>query len=346
MQRIIGILGTGYYVPDQVLANEALGARVGVAESWIVAKTGVRERRIASPDQATSDLAAEAARRALDAAGLTAADLDLIVVATSTPDWMQPATACAVQGLLGAHRAAAFDMNAVCTGFVYALNVVSGLMAGNPAISRALVIGAETYSRFLDYEDPRTCVLFGDGAGAAVLGPVPSGYGVMSSCLGSDGTKTDWVQVPAGGSRLPASPETVAARDHFFHMDGRAVRTFLKEQFAATVRSAVESAGLTLDDVDMLISHQANGVLLHECLADLGIPASRFHTTFERYGNTGAASVAITLADAIHAGRVDHGSCVLLVAFGGGMTWGGTVIRWTGAPQLAGARTHAAGGVR
>ncbi len=321
-------------MPEGKLDNSTLARHLGIDEDWIVRKTGVYERRVAAPHEATSDLATRAAERALESAGLQAEDVDLIVVATSSPDWIQPATACAVQAQLGAKHAAAFDLSAVCTGFVYALSTVWSVMLGNPAIKTALVIGAETYSRILDYQDRKTCVLFGDGAGAVVLGHVPDGYGVLSSILGADGSKTHWVQIPAGGSRKPATLETVAAREHFFQMDGPSVRAFVGEMFPRVVNDALEAAKLPLDAIDLIIPHQANGVMLKECVRNLGVPDDRVHYTVHHYGNTGGASVAVTLDDAVRAGRVRKGDTLLLVAFGGGMTWGSMVLRWAGVPTL------------
>lgn len=329
MQRsAIGIVGTGSYVPTSRLDNTTLAGNLGVDATWIVRKTGIHERRIAAPHEATSDLATHAAERALQHAQVRAEEIDLIVVATSSPDWIQPATACAVQAKLGAMHAAAFDLSAVCTGFVYALNVVWSMMQGSRSIRYALVIGAETYSRILNYEDRKTCVLFGDGAGAVVLGQVPETVGVLSSVLGADGSKADWVQIPAGGSRKPASVATLEANEHFFQMDGQSVRQFVEEMFPKVVHEALDQADLGLDAVDMIIPHQANGVMLRTCFEGLGLDDARVHYTFQQYGNTGGASVAITLDDAVRAGRVGYGDTLLLVAFGGGMTWGSMALRW------------------
>jgi len=328
MPTSIGILGTGQYIPEQILTNQAIENALGLDENWIVRKTGVYQRHIAAPHEATSDLATRAARCALAAAGMQASDIDLIVVATSTPDWTLPATACVVQANLGATHAAAFDLSAVCTGFIYALSMVQAAMRGQESFRTALVIGAETYSRIIDYEDRKTCVLFGDGAGAVVLGRVPYGYGILASYLRADGTKTSLVQIPAGGSREAITAATLAERKHLFQMDGRGVRSFLAETFTDAIYSVLQRADLSLEDVDLIIPHQANGVILKECFRSLGVQDERVHYILERYGNTAAASVPMTLADAVRAGRVQNGSCLLLMAFGGGMTWGSTVLRW------------------
>jgi len=324
----IGILGTGHYVPEQVMTNQELENSLGLDENWIVRKTGIRQRHIAASHEATSDLATRAAQRALTAAGMQASDLDLVVVATSTPDWTLPATSCVVQANLGAMRAAAFDISAVCTGFVYALSMVQAAMRGQEEFRTALVIGADTYSRILDYEDRKTCVLFGDGAGAVVLGRVPHDYGIMSSYLRADGTKTSLVQIPAGGSRKAITAATLAKHEHLFQMDGRGVRSFLAETFSDAIYPVLHQAHLTLDDIDLVIPHQANGVILRESFRSLGVQDERIHYTVERYGNTAAASVPITLDDAVRTGRVQAGSYLLLMAFGGGMTWGSVVLRW------------------
>lgn len=327
-QPNIGILGTGFYVPEQILTNCTLEHSLGLSKDWIVKKTGIRERRIAAPHEATSDLATRAAERALSAAGITAADIDLVVVATATPDWTLPATACAVQENIGATQAAAFDISAVCTGFVYALTVVQAAMRGHPGFRTALVIGADVYSRILDYQDKKTCVLFGDGAGAVVLGHVPEDYGILSSYLRADGSKTSLVQIPAGGSRKPICMEAIANHEHFFHMDGQAVREFLKKTFPDALYSVLDPISFTLEEIDLVIPHQANGVILQECMQSLGVATEKVHYTLDLYGNTAAASVPITLDDAVRAGRVRMGSLVLLTAFGGGMTWGSIVMRW------------------
>jgi 3-oxoacyl-(acyl-carrier-protein) synthase III len=329
----IGVLGTGSYVPERVLDNDALAASLGVDQRWIVNKTGIRQRRIAAAHEATSDLATRAAQRALAAAGVHPRELDLIVVATSSPDWVQPATACAVQANLGATRAAAVDMNAVCAGFVYALALTSSTMRGDSAYHLALVIGADIYSRVLDYQDRRTSILFGDGAGAAVLGRVPAGEGILASSLHADGARVHCVQIPAGGSRKPATAETVVAGEHFFRMDGRSVRDFVMETFPDIVRCVLDRAGHQLHDVDLIIPHQANLELLEACRRQLSLPRERLHYTVERYGNTGAGSIPITLDDAVRSGRVRTGALILFVGFGGGLTWGGLLLRWTAGPS-------------
>jgi acetoacetyl-CoA synthase len=323
----IGVLGTGSYLPTRVRTNDEAASRFDIAGEWITERTGITERRVAAPDQATSDLAVQAGRRAIDAAGLRPQDLDLLVVATSTPDCSQPATACLVQAQLGA-RCAAFDINAVCTGFVYATALAAATLSAAPGLRYALVIGADTFSRILDPDDRATSVLFGDGAGAAVLGPVPDGYGIIASDLGADGTQHNLVKVPAGGSRTPACTTTIANGDHHFKMDGRGVRDFVWQRVPECVHTALQASSLSVDQLDLVIPHQANGRLVNDCLSSLSVRPDQVHYTLERYGNTGAASVAITLDDAVHAGRVQDLDNILLLGFGGGMTWGSVVLRW------------------
>jgi acetoacetyl-CoA synthase len=321
------IVGTGSYLPSAVLTSDELGARLGVDGNWIMGKTGIRERRVAAPDEATSDLATHAAQRALDDAGIPADDIDLIVLATSTPDQPMPASACLVQAKLGAAHAAAFDVDAVCTGFVYALVTAHSLLMSDPARRTALVIGADTYSRVLDYTDRPTAVLFGDGAGAVVLAKT-DGEGLLATVLASDGTMADLVQIPAGGSRAPTSTATLRSGGHYFTRQGGEVRRLAGKVLPQLVTDLLAAANLELSDVDLIVPHQANGVMLAEWANSLRLPPGAMHLTVERYGNTGAGSVPITLDDAVRQGRVPDLATMLLVAFGGGMTWGGVALRW------------------
>jgi acetoacetyl-CoA synthase len=345
------IRGTGSYVPQTVLTNAELAHRLDIDESWIVDKTHIRERRVAAPEEATSDLATEAARRALESAGISASEIDLIVLATSTPDQPMPATACHVQANLGAHRAVAFDVDSVCSGFVYAFVVAHAILASQSWARHALVLGADTYSRVLDYTDRRTAVLFGDGAGAVVLGPAPqpadSRGCLLATSLGSDGTMADLVQIPAGGSRRPATPQTLADREHYFAMHGGDVRRLANKVFPTLVHDLLAAASMRLDDVDLIVPHQANGAMLEEWASDLGLGPGVLHRTVEKYGNTGAASVPITLDDAVRAGRLRSLARVLMVAFGGGMSWGGVAVSWGAAGSaLENATDRAAGAGR
>lgn len=323
------ILGTGSYLPDRIVTSGELARRIGIDERWIIEKTRVRERRVAAADEATSDLATHAAGRALEAAGLPASKIDLIVLATSTPDEPMPATAYRIQANLGAHRAIAFDVEAVCSGFVYALAVAHAMLASQART--ALVIGADTYSRILDYTDRRTAVLFGDGAGAVVLGRAGDATaGILATALGGDGSYADLVRIPAGGSRRPASVQTLERGEHYFAMRGADVRRLANKVVPSIILELLESASLSMDEVDLIAPHQANGVMLEEWVEVLGLRPGVLHRTIDRYGNTGAASVPITFDDAVRSGRLAGPSTVLMVAFGGGMSWGGVALNWRG----------------
>ncbi|MER8156558.1 beta-ketoacyl-ACP synthase 3 [Streptomyces sp. NPDC094472] len=328
--RPVGILGTGSYLPAEAVSNELVAERAGVTAEWISAKTGIRRRRYAADHEATSDLAVEAARAALADAGIRAGQLGWIVVATSTPDHPQPATACLVQHRIGATGAAAFDINAVCSGFVFALVTAAGLLSagsGAPA-PYALVIGADVYSRIIDRTDRRTAVLFGDGAGAVVLGPVRPGYGLTGSLLTSDGALHELIEVPAGGSRAPASEKTLADGGHFFRMRGRAVSEYVLAELPRAIRALLAAQRTDAASVDHFIPHQANGVLLAKALPDLGLPRARTHLTVAEHGNTSAASIPLALDDARRQGVFTDGELLLLAGFGGGMSLGAALIRW------------------
>jgi 3-oxoacyl-[acyl-carrier-protein] synthase-3 len=324
----VGIIGTGSFLPPRVCSNLELAGLVDTSDDWIVSHTGIRERRYADPAVATSDLAVHAAAQALRDAGTEVSEVGSLVLATSSPDWIQPSTACAVHGRLGLGRVPAFDVSAVCAGFVYALSIGSSMLAAEPAYGPMLVIGAETFSKLLDFRDRGTCVFFGDGAGAVVLGEVSDGFGILSTQLLADGSLTDVVGVPAGGSRLVASADTVEQRDHYFRMDGRRVWDFAVEALPEVVAKALDKAGLSLSDVDLLVCHQANARMIEACTDSLGLDRSRVHLTVDRYGNTAAASVPITLDEARHLDRVSHGDVVVLASVGGGMTAGAIVLRW------------------
>ncbi len=321
----IGILGTGSYLPDRIVSNTEIAGPAGVDADWIERKTGIRTRRRAAPGQATSDLAAEAARRALAAAGADARDVTAIVVATSTPDQPQPATASFVQDLIGAEHAAAVDVNAVCSGFVYALAMAGGLLRSSVtggAGGLALVIGADVYSRILDYQDRKTAILFGDGAGAVVLGPVSSGRGLYAERLRGFGSEHGLIGVAAGGSRRPASAGTLSEGGHYFRMDGRGVRDFVAAQVPKLVHGLLDEARLRPEELHHLVPHQANGVMLRELADRLELPDTRMHLNVEHYGNTGAASIPIALDEAWRGQGVAPGESVLLAGFGGGMNCG------------------------
>lgn len=321
------ILGTGSYLPREVLTSIELGERLGVGERWILEKTGIRERRVAASDEVTSDLATYAALRAIDDAGIAATEIDLLILSTSTPDQPVPATACFVQAKLGASRAAVFDVAAGCTGFLHSVSVAHAMLMTDPRCRTALVIGAGLYSRFLDYRDKRTCVLFGDGAGAVVLGK-SSRAGILTSRLASDGTLAHVAQIPAGGSRTPASPTSVEAGQHYVHLRGGDIRRLVAKLVPELVSDLLEETGIGLPDVDLIVPHQANGSMMAEWRESLNVSPGVMHETIEWCGNTGAASIPITLDDAVRRRRVSAGDVILLVGFGAGVTWGGVTIKW------------------
>ncbi|EWC64005.1 3-oxoacyl-[acyl-carrier-protein] synthase, KASIII [Actinokineospora spheciospongiae] len=319
----VGLLGCGAHLPDEVLDNETVAAAAGVEPGWIERKTGVLARRRAAQEDASSDLAARAAREALRDSGVPADRLSLVVVATSTPDSPQPPTASLVQHLIGATGAAAFDVNAVCSGFVFALETARAMLRPG---GYALVVGVDIYTRIVDPSDRRTAALFGDGAGAVVLGPVEPGRGVLATGLTSRGDLHGMIGVPAGGSRIPPSKDSLLAGEHWFTMDGRGVREFVAAELPAAVAGFLAEHGVPGEAVDHFVPHQANLRMLDEVFPTLGLPNARSHHTVAEYGNTGAASVPITLAAARDSFR--PGETVLLAAFGGGMAIGLSLLRW------------------
>lgn len=325
--RSVGIIGTGRYVPERILTNAELAEMVDTNDEWIVTMTGMKERRIAAPEQATSDLAYEAALKALDAAGITADQLDLIVVCTVTPDSTFPSTACLVQERLGAKRAAAFDLSAACAGFIYGLATASNFIKTG-IYENALVIGAECLSRITDYTDRNTCILFGDGAGAAVLGPVEEGRGFEAFELGADGSGKELLKLEGGGSRKPASIETIEGKKHYIYMNGREVFKFAVRIMGNAAEEALSKAGKTKEDIDLFIPHQANIRIIQSAIDRLDLPKEKCFVNLPKYANTSAASIPIALAEAAEEGRLKQGDTVVLVGFGGGLTWGACVLSW------------------
>ncbi len=324
---VVAVLGVGSYTPERVLNNEDLERMVDTSDEWIVTRTGIRERHIISEEQATSDLGIEAGKRALAQAGLSAGELELILLATATPDQITPATVCHIQRELGAPRAAGFDMNAACTGFVNALMTGHQLIAGG-GFANALIIGADALSTITDYEDRESCVLFGDGAGALVIGAGDGPGVVMDHIVGMDGTGAEMIRVNAGGSRQPASHETIERREHFLRMDGRKVFRFAVAKICELVEEVTTRNGLSLDDIDLIVPHQANLRILEAARRGLGLDADRVMANVDRYGNTSNASIPLALDEAAREGRLQPGMLVILVAFGGGLTWGATLLRW------------------
>ncbi len=325
--RTCSVTGVGSYVPSRILTNAELSKMVETTDEWITSRTGIRERRIAAADEATSDLAAKAALRALEFANVLPDQVDLIIVATITPDMLFPSVACLVQERIGAKRAAAFDLEAACSGFIYALEVGHQFIMSH-TYDTVLVIGAEKLSSIIDWTDRNTCVLFGDGAGAVLLQNRPRSHGLLTACMGADGSKAGLLCMPGGGSRIPASSDSVASRLHYLRMDGR--ETFKNAVLAmcTAAHEALKRCDLRIDQIRCIIPHQANRRIIEAVAERLNAPADRVFVNLDRYGNTSAASVAIALDEAVREGRVRKGELVLLLVFGAGLTWGSAVIEW------------------
>jgi 3-oxoacyl-[acyl-carrier-protein] synthase-3 len=325
--RPVGILGTGKYVPERVLTNFDLEQMVDTNDEWIRTRTGISERRLASAEQASSDLAYEASRIALANAGITADQIDLIIVATVTPDMSFPSTACSLQEKLGARKAAAFDLSAACSGFIYGLANASNFIAMG-TYKYALVVGAECLSKITDYTDRNTCILFGDGAGAVVIGQVPEGRGFQSFELGADGSGGQLLKLEGGGSRYPASPENLELKRSFIYMAGSEVFKFAVRIMGSAAEEALRKAGVDKKDVDLLVPHQANTRIIQAALNRLELPEEKCMINLHKYGNMSAASIPVALAEAVEENRMQEGDHVLLVGFGGGLTWGASVLVW------------------
>ncbi len=325
--RSVSVVGTGSYLPERLLTNADLAKMVATSDEWITTRTGIKERHIAAPQEAASDLAIAAARRALAQAGVAPQDLDLIIVATITPDMFFPSTACLVQKTLGAANAACFDLNAACSGFLYALETARQFIASG-SIETALVIGAEKLSAITDWEDRSTCVLFGDGAGAAVLRHRPGARGILSTVTGADGNLSHLLSMPGGGSRNPASEQTVKDRLHFLKMAGKEVFKYAVNSMLGAAKQALEQCALTIDQVDCIIPHQAN-VRIVQAIGDrLGAPLEKYYINLPRTGNMSAASIPVALDEAARAGFIKPRDVILLVAFGGGFTWAAAILEW------------------
>ena len=323
----VGILGLGKYLPERRLANSELEKIVDTTDEWITERTGIKERRIAREDEATSDMAVNAAKKALEDAGLKPLDIDLIIVATITPDMFFPATACIVQEKLGINHAPAFDISVACSGFIYGIAIAQQFIKSG-IYKHVLVMAAEKMSSVTDWKDRSTCVLMGDGAGAAVLGEVKEG-GILSTYLGADGSKGSLLNMPAGGSRLPASISTVEARLHFLKMQGNELFRHAVKIMADAALKATEPLGLKGDDISLVIPHQANVRILKAVAKRMGIdPEKKLYLNIEKYGNMSAASSAVALAEAVEEGKVKKKDKILLDAFGAGLTWGAIVMEW------------------
>ena len=332
MQQYAHITGWGMAVPERVLTNEELARTIDTSDEWIAGRTGIRERRIAGPRESTASLAIEAARAALECADVSPRQIDLIIVATSTPEYIFPATACIVQDTLGAANAGGFDLSAACSGFIYAMEMgAAAIRCGS--LKTVLVIGSETLSRVVNWKDRGTCILFGDGAGAFVLQASENPGGVLASIMRCDGSGGPSLIIPAGGSHLPTSLETVRDNQHFIQMDGKEVYRFATRVMVSATREVVQAAGLSLDDIALIVPHQANKRIIDSAARSLNLPADRFVVNLDRYGNTSTASIPIAICEAVEEGRIRPNDNLVLVGFGGGLTWGASAVQWNVTPK-------------
>ena len=326
-KRTVSIIGTGSYLPEKVLTNEELAKSVATSDEWITSRTGIKERRLAAEGECTSDLAAKAGLAAMENSGITAEDIDLIIVATVTPDMFFPSTACFVQAKIGAKNAACFDVSAACAGFLYALEIAQQFITSH-TYDTILVIGAEKLSSIVDWQDRNTCVLFGDGAGAAILQHRSGGHGVISTFMASDGDLSDILYIPGGGSRFPISKDNADQRLNCIKMNGKETYKHAVISMLDAAQKALAEANLKPEDLACIIPHQANLRIIEAIAQRLNLPMERFMVNLDRYGNTSAAAVAIALDEANRTGRMKVGDYVLLVVFGGGLTWASSVIQW------------------
>jgi 3-oxoacyl-[acyl-carrier-protein] synthase-3 len=323
----LSITGLGCHVPERVVTNADLTELVDTSDEWIVSRTGIRERRIAAPDEATSDIALPACQRALESAGLDPSDIDLLIVATVTPDMFFPSVGAILADRLGMPKAAAYDLSAGCSGFVYAIVQAYGMVAAGLS-QRALVVGGDILSRITDWSDRSTCVLFGDGAGAVVIERVPQG-GFLGFELGAEGSGGEHLTLPGGGSRVPSTAESVTENQHVIKMNGREVFKFATRVLVSSAEAVLERCGKTIDDVDVYVPHQANVRIIEHAARKLGVPSEKVVIDVERYGNTSSGSIPLALADAMADGRLRPGSLVLMTGMGAGLTWGSALIEWT-----------------
>ena len=322
-----GILGTGHSYPEGILTNADLEKIVETSDEWITSRTGIKQRRKAAPDEYTSQFAVRASREAIERAGIDATEIDLILCATVTPDQILPSTACLIQAQLGAHKAAAMDIVAACSGFLYGLSLANAMIRGGQA-KYVLVIGAEILTRYVDYTDRSTCVLFGDGAGAAILGPVDEGRGILAAKIRSDGRYEEQLDAPGGGTKGGFTAETIARGDHFFKMKGNEVFKVAVRSMSDISRDVLCEAGLKTEDVNLFIPHQANQRITDAVANMLNVDESRVYSNIAMHGNTSSASIPIGLDDCVEKGRIREGDVILMASFGGGVTWGAVVMRW------------------
>ncbi|MBV9960174.1 MAG: ketoacyl-ACP synthase III [Acidobacteria bacterium] len=322
-----GILGTGHSYPSGILTNADLEKMVETSDEWITSRTGIKQRRKAAPEEYTSLFAVKAARQAIERARIDPTEIDLLVCATVTPDQLLPSTGCLIQAEIGATRAAAFDVAAACSGFLYGLTLVNSMIRTGQC-RYALVIGAEVLTKYVDYTDRSTCVIFGDGAGAAILGPVEEGRGILSSRIRSDGRFAEQLYAPGGGTRLGSTPETLANGLHFYKMKGNELFKVAVRSMAEISREVLSEAGQSADSIDLFIPHQANQRITDAVASKLGVDESKIYSNISMHGNTSSASIPIALDECVESGRVKEGDLVVLASFGGGVTWGGVVLRW------------------
>src|SRR5687768_2649753 len=322
-----GILGTGHSYPAGILTNADLEKTVETSDEWITTRTGIKQRRKAAPGEYTSQFAVRAAQQAIERAGLEPSDIDLILCATVTPDQILPSTGCLIQAELGSHKAAAMDVVAACSGFLYGLTLANTMVQTGQS-RNALVIGAEILTQYVDYSDRQTCVLFGDGAGAAVLGPVEGDRGILATRIKSDGRYEEQLFSPGGGTRRPPSAETLAAGDHFFKMKGNELFKVAVRSMADISREVLEEAGQTADDVSLFIPHQANQRITDAVASKLNVDDARVYSNIAMHGNTSSASIPIALDECVDSGKIKKGDLILMASFGGGVTWGGVLMRW------------------
>ena len=325
--KSVGIKGLGYYVPEKIMTNFDFEKIIDTTDEWIRTRTGIEERRFASDEQATSDLCVEAAKKALEKANMTVDDLDLILVATCTPDYLVQATACLVQNKLGAKNIPCFDLNAACSGFIYGLTVANGMIKGG-IYKNILVIGAETLSRIIDMQDRNTCILFGDGASAAIVGEVESTYGILSTYLGAEGENDDILRTPAGGTKKPNTAETIEKRENFVKMKGQDVFKFAVHALPSATNKALKIADIKAEELNMIFPHQANVRIIESAAKRIHVPIDKFYMNLQRFGNTSSASVGLALGEALDKGLVKKGDLIALTGFGAGLTYGSIIMKW------------------
>lgn len=327
MTNGIGIIGTGSFLPKKILSNHDLEKLVETSDEWITTRTGIKERRILESGKAASDMAIEASKKALEDAKLNPEDIDLVIVATMTSDMITPSTACIVQDKLGCKNAAAFDISAACSGFIYGLSMAYGMIKSG-VYKNILLIASEAMSRILDWEDRGTCILFGDGAGAAVISEVPEGKGILKMELGSDGSGAEHLLIPAGGSKCPLTDERLANREQYLKMEGSEVFKFAVRKIDETCKKILKESGLESSDIDLFIPHQANTRIIDSAVKKLKIPKEKTFVNLQKYGNMSAASIPVALDEALKQGKIKDGDNILLVGFGGGLTWGSSILKW------------------